>query len=137
MTKVLICGDRNWNDYNFIRDTLIKYRDDHTIDSIDFVIEGEAEGADKLGRQAAEWLGIIVLKYPADWTKYGRAAGPIRNKEMLVDGRPDEVWAFHDHISKSKGTMNMIRLARAKGVPVHLYSHFIGIGHFVDVIVPG
>ena len=126
MTKVLICGDRNWTDYKFILDTLIKYRDDHGIDSIDFVIEGEADGADKLGRQAAEWLHIKVLKYPADWTKYGRAAGPIRNKEMLVDGKPDEVWAFHDDLSTSKGTMNMIMLARAKGIPVYVISHKLG-----------
>jgi hypothetical protein len=133
MTRVLICGDRNWTDYDYILETLKKYLADHTPNAIDFVIEGEANGADKLGRKAAEELGIVVLPYPAKWEQHGRAAGPIRNKQMLVDGKPDEVWAFHDNLSASKGTMNMIITAREKGIPVYTHSH--NMGKFIVVVI--
>jgi hypothetical protein len=135
VTRILICGDRNWSDYDFILHHLKKYIDEHHPDAIDFVIEGEARGADSLGRQAAESLGIIVLKFPANWEKFGRAAGPIRNKQMLDEGKPDVVWVFHDDLSKSRGTNDMIRQARKRGVPVYIHSHIIGKDEVVEVII--
>lgn len=116
MKRILICGDRNWTDHLMIWDALIDAGSDV------IVIEGEARGADSLAREAAEAMGFRVLPFPADWERYGKAAGPIRNRRMLEEGRPDEVWAFHNDLGHSKGTANMIAQARKAGVPVKMFS---------------
>lgn len=118
--KLLICGDRNWVDKD-----LIKLKLAQRFDEIELVIEGEARGADRLAREAATELGIHVLGIPADWDTYHRAAGPIRNKEMLAQG-PDEVWVFHDHLKDSKGTKDMVRRAVNAGVKTIVHFHHQG-----------
>jgi hypothetical protein len=50
--------------------------------------------------------------------KFHKAAGPIRNEQMLVDEQPDLVVACHDHLERSKGTVDMVERAHAVGVPV-------------------
>ena len=119
---VLICGDRNWSDRETIRSWI-----EMLIDwGYKFVIEGEAQGADTIAREEAEAAGMIILSrdskakgFPAKWDQYGRAAGPIRNREML-DQRPDLVLAFHPDITKSKGTADCIREAERRGIEVIL-----------------
>ena len=120
--RVLICGDRNWNDIDRVREVV---KEMHGKSFIDVVIEGEAPGADTHGAIIANELGIPVEKYPADWKKYGRAAGPIRNKKMLDDGKSDIVLAFHNHLLHSKGTKNMCTIAKKAGVRV-LVAHSQG-----------
>src|SRR5689334_18184632 len=102
MIRLLICGDRNWTDYNLIKDVLerIVWTNEQRIE---VVIQGAARGADTLARLAAMNLGVRCDSYPAQWAKYGRAAGPIRNREMLEDGKPTHVLAFHDSIKTSLG----------------------------------
>ena len=68
-------------------------------------------------------MNIPVLSYPAEWNKFGRAAGPMRNKRMLIDGKPDMVFAFHDDIENSKGTANMIKITREAGILFAVWSH--------------
>jgi len=114
MVRVLVCGDRHWNDKDAIR------RELKLIPDIELIIEGGAPGADTLAKEVADELNIPVLEFRAEWDKHGKAAGPIRNRKMLVEGRPDLVLAFHDDISKSKGTKDMINQARAFGVPVRI-----------------
>jgi hypothetical protein len=80
----------------------------------DVIIYGGAYGADRLAREWAEEHCLGSECYPADWTKYGRAAGPIRNKQMLVEGKPDLVVAFPG----GPGTADMVRQARAAGIRV-------------------
>jgi hypothetical protein len=83
------------------------------------VIEGEAKGADSLARQWAYDNDIPVEKYPADWTAHGRAAGPIRNRKMLTEGKPDIVVAFPSvPLDQSKGTRNMVEQARKADIKV-------------------
>lgn len=43
-----------------------------------------------------------LLRFPAKWNEHGKAAGPIRNQQMLTEGKPDVVFAFHDDIASSK-----------------------------------
>jgi hypothetical protein len=117
--RILICGDRNWTSLERIRQVVTVL---HKKEFIDTVIEGEARGADTCGRIIAEELDIPVLKFPADWLKYGRAAGPIRNSEMLKIGRPNLVLAFHNDILKSKGTKNMCEIAKKAGISVYVYT---------------
>lgn len=115
--RVLVCGDRNWTDATVIRETLARVvaqaRGPVT------VVHGMARGADSLGAAAAAGLGLNVEGYPANWNKYGRAAGPIRNKKMLDSGL-DRVLAFHHDLDQSKGTANMVKIATKAGVPVEV-----------------
>jgi hypothetical protein len=115
MKKVLVCGSRDWLDREPIRVWLCKLHDW----GFDTLIEGEARGADTIAREEAEKLGFTVLKFPADWDKYHKAAGPIRNKQMLVEGKPDLVIAFSKDIQNSKGTKNMIQQADSNKPPIH------------------
>ena len=82
------------------------------------IIEGEAKGADTIAWVVADILGLAVERYPADWGSYGKAAGPRRNKQMLIEGKPDFVVWFHKNITSSKGTANMISQAEAAGINV-------------------
>jgi len=118
MKKILVCGDRNWTDSKTIEKYLIKAKEK----GYDTVIEGEARGADSIARDIALKLGMKVRKFPAKWEEFGRSAGPIRNQQMLKEGQPDFVLAFHEDISKSKGTKNMLEIAKKAGVPTKLVS---------------
>lgn len=82
------------------------------------VIEGEASGADLLGKRAALYLGMKFLMFPADWKRYGKRAGILRNQQMLTEGCPDLVLAFWKN--KSRGTADMINRARKARVPVEI-----------------
>jgi len=107
--KILCCGSRDWKNKGRIQDILEKYPKDTII------IQGEASGADKLCKEVAKSLGMVVIPVPADWDKYGKAAGPIRNKLML-DMKPEIVIAFHNNIQSSKGTKNCLMQARQQGI---------------------
>ena len=113
--RLLVCGDRNWQDKEYIRAFIKRINPD-------VIIEGEARGADTFARQIAEEMDIKVMSFPADWERYGRSAGPIRNKRMLDEGKPDLVLAFHADIEHSKGTADMIRQARARGIQTDLFT---------------
>jgi len=115
--RILFCGDRHWSNYKIICDVMADLDPD-----VDVVIEGGAKGADILAAAAADYFDIPVLTFPADWKKYGRAAGPVRNTQMLTEGKPDMVLAFHDDIDSSKGTRNMVEQAKKKGIPVRVYN---------------
>ncbi len=112
--KVLCCGDRNWSSFEIIRRELEKL-DDNTI-----IIEGCAKGADSISGYIARQLNYRVLEFPANWKRYGRSAGPIRNKQMLDEGKPDLVLAFHTNIQNSKGTKDMIEQSEKRGIKVML-----------------
>ena len=78
------------------------------------VLCGECRGADLLGKRFAEENGIPVESFPAEWKRYGRAAGAKRNKQMAENA--DTLIAFWD--GESKGTKNMIDLMNGKTVHV-------------------
>ena len=115
--RILICGDRDWKLFGPIMRELRARRKDVTV-----VIHGCARGADTVAGKVAYSLGIKVERYPADWTKYGKGAGPIRNQQMLDDGKPDLVLAFHEDIASSKGTADMVRRAKEAGIPVEIFT---------------
>lgn len=113
--RVLVCGSRDFIDTEFLTDELNKL---HSVNPFTYVIEGEAKGADTLARQWAQYNQISILRFPADWNRYGKGAGPVRNKQMLVEGKPDLVVAFSYDIKNSKGTANMMKQAQLANVPV-------------------
>lgn len=105
--RVLVCGGRDYSDVDMVSVTLkgLKFT---------WLIQGGADGADRLARDYAEAMGIPIKTYLADWEKHGKAAGPIRNQRMLDEGRPDLVVAFPG----GRGTADMVRQASRRGVPV-------------------
>ncbi|SRR6266576_368212 len=107
--RVLVCGSRHFQDYELLKEILDGFE-------ITTIIEGEARGADRLAGEYGRRHGIHVIPFPALWDKHGRAAGPIRNTQMLVEGRPELVIAFR--AKDSRGTQNMIDQARKAGVEV-------------------
>ena len=122
-TRVLICGDREWDDpriVNLVLDGLMIRAFDQGRKMV--VIEGCARGADNCAH-AYYRIGVDHEHYPAKWDEHGRAAGPIRNRQMLNEGKPDVVIAFHDFIPNSKGTKDMVEVAKAAGVPTYVVSH--------------
>lgn len=108
--RILCCGDRNWTSISKIRTRLEEYRNTDTT-----IIHGNARGADRLSAQVAMELGLKVLSFPAQWERYGKAAGPIRNQQMLDEGSPELVIAFHNDIENSKGTKDMLNRAKVSG----------------------
>lgn len=109
--RILVCGHREFDDWQLIEETLDPYIEKGLV-----IIEGEAKGADFLARVWAKFNGVPYEAYPADWKTYGKGAGPIRNKQMLVEGKPDLVVAFL--AEGSIGTKNMIKQAMDYGVEV-------------------
>ena len=106
MMRVLVTGSRSWKDKEA---ALIR-------SGASLVIHGGALGADSLADEVARELKIPRKIYRAEWEKYGKAAGSIRNGFMLHDSQPDIVLAFWD--GKSPGTRDMIAKAKRYGVEV-------------------
>ena len=111
--RVLVCGGRGFSDWVLLGNTLDKF---HLQSPFTVLIHGAAPGADTLADEWADTRGIEIHWFRADWKKYGKAAGPIRNTRMLEEGRPDLVIAFKG----GKGTRNMIDQARAANVAVEV-----------------
>ena len=103
--RILICGDRNYKDWLRIQDYL------NTISRTTIIIHGGARGADSLAGNLATSLKMKVIKFPAKWDKSGKAAGVLRNQQMLDDGHPDLVVYFHKDLENSKGTKDMVTRA--------------------------
>ena len=107
--KVLICGGRNYNDRERLYGQMNSLHREHLID---LVMHGGASGADSLGGDWARDAGVQYIVFPANWQRDGRAAGPIRNKRMLVEGKPDLVVAFPG----GKGTAHMVKISKEVGI---------------------
>ncbi len=110
--RVLVCGSRNWTDYGVI-ERRMKMLPPWTV-----IIEGEARGVDRAARLIAKHFGLEVKPFPAKWKKYGKAAGPIRNQQMLDEGKPDLVLAYP--MPDSVGTKDMIARAKKAEIPVEV-----------------
>ena len=118
--RVLFCGDRNWADAHKIANELRALRKQYS----DLAIcHGAARGADMLAGNLAVSMGIPVAAFPANWKRYGKRAGPIRNLQMLEEFAPTMVLAFHDNLDASRGTKHMVEIARASGIPTFVFKH--------------
>lgn len=127
--RVLVTGDRNWpyDKADYIFRILNMY---HYSGGITDIIEGGARGVDTIAQQWARTKNIYKEgnHFPADWDnlKYRTAtgksfAGNVRNQQMLDEGKPDLVIAFHKDMENSRGTRDMVLRARKAGVPVEIY----------------
>lgn len=112
--RILITGSRNWPDAGTVYPVLAASATHANV----VVVHGGAPGADSI---AGWWVDdhpdlATQEVHPADWKKHGRAAGPIRNQEM-VDSGADVCLAFP--LGASRGTRDCMRRAAAAGIPVH------------------
>ena len=113
--RVLICGSRRYRNAEAIARYVAG------LPSGTVVIHGDAPGADSLADQYARQNGLTPEPYPADWDRYGRGAGPVRNKQMLDKGKPTRVAAFVSDPTNSPGTANIVLQSLARGLPVTIF----------------
>ena len=115
--KVIIAGTRFFNDYSLLKETADRLLADNITAGYGIVIvSGGCAGADVLGERYAKENGYSIDRYPAEWQKYGRKAGIMRNAVMADNA--DALIAYWDGISR--GTKNMIDEARKKGLAVRV-----------------
>lgn len=127
MTRILITGSRVWKDKAAIVKALIEELATCTEPVV--IVHGAQKrwdhkgqrfiGADFYADEIAREVGLEVDPHPADWDRYGRAAGPIRNREMVATlnaANGDRVLAFP--IGDSRGTRGCMAIAEEAGIPV-------------------
>lgn len=111
--KVIIAGTRTFKNYELLKkhvDAILANQKDVEI------VSGGAMGTDRLGEKYALSHTLMIKRFVADWNKYGKAAGPIRNKQMAEYA--DALIAFWD--GKSKGTESMISLAKEHNLKIRI-----------------
>lgn len=110
--RVLVCGGRDYRDLAHVTQVLDGLTPVPTL-----IMHGAARGADECGWRWACKRFVPDKAFPADWKKHGRAAGPMRNQQMIDEGKPNLVVAFPG----GAGTADMVRRAKAADVPVMLF----------------
>ena len=113
--KVIVAGGRDFKNYNLLSESLYTLLNNKKPSEVE-IVSGNCRGADMLGERWSRRTATSLKKFPADWDKYGKSAGYKRNLEMAEYA--DALVAFWD--GKSKGTSNMIRLAKLKGIKVRV-----------------
>lgn len=113
--RIQITGGREYTDKDTIKRVLREYIPDYCI-----IVHGDCSGADKLCGEVGTSLGFEVEVFPALWNKYGRAAGNLRNIQML-DNNPNIVLVFHPCLEKSKGTKHCATEAKKRNLLIKYY----------------
>lgn len=120
--RVLVTGSRDWDDIEAIHEALFEVSREYSVDGIVLVHGACPTGADaiadKLWRALPQDTAPMLELHAADWQKYGRRAGPIRNRKM-VDLGADICLAFIKN--SSGGAENALRLARNAGIPCRVW----------------
>ena len=115
--RITIGGCRDYNNYEvfseFVSECISKINSENIV-----ILSGHCSGVDEMAEKYAKEKGYELEIYPADWKKYGKAAGPKRNKEMVRNS--NAVIAFWD--GKSRGTKNLIDLAKKKDIQIKIYN---------------
>ena len=125
--KLAEVGSRDFQDYAWLEHCLLRV---FRVEELEAVISGGARGADGLAARFAATHEIPLVVIAADWKRYGRKAGPIRNTEIVA--RADAVAAFWD--GKSPGTRDTITKARNAGLRVEVF--FCGRGSAEGGVMP-
>lgn len=114
--RITIGGCRNFEDYNFFK-TQLNHILTQIITSEEIIIlTGHCSGTDLLAEKYATENGFPLEIHPARWQQYGRGAGVIRNKEMVIQS--DLIIAFWD--AKSRGTKSLINIAIELSKPLKI-----------------
>lgn len=110
--KVIIAGSRGIDNLMILHDAIRR-----STFEITEVVSGTARGVDQMGEAWANMNNVPIARFPADWNKWGKPAGYIRNKEMA--DYADALLAIWD--GESRGTKHMIDIARDKQLKVYVY----------------
>lgn len=114
--KIIIAGGREFSDYQLLKEKVDNIISEKRKRFQIVIISGKARGADSLGERYANENAFNIMEFPADWDKYGKKAGYMRNTEMAENA--DALIAFWD--GKSKGTKHMIDIATNKNLPIRI-----------------
>ena len=109
--RIVVAGCRYYNNYEEAKRHIDSYINDIKKEHTIIFVSGGCQGADMLGERYAKENGFEIERHPAEWGKYGRSAGPIRNRKMAEVS--DYVICFWD--GKSRGTKSMIEYAQSHG----------------------
>ena len=115
--KVIVAGSREFYDYSLLKDFL-----DNCFTlrrNCSEIVSGTARGADKFGERYAQEHNLAIKRFPADWEKYGKAAGHIRNRQMAEYA--DACVVFWD--GQSKGSANMVKVALELKLPLVIVNY--------------
>lgn len=112
--KLLIAGSRDFSDYKLLKDKVNEMR---TRFKITEIVSGTARGADRLGERYAENNNLSLSRFPADWNKYGKRAGYLRNAVMA--DYCDIAIIFWNR--ESRGTKHMIDLMEKTQKPFKVF----------------
>jgi hypothetical protein len=116
----MVTGSRGWASRDVMRAALLDAKEDATARGQRvIVIHGAARGADALAEDVAEELGLDVMRFPAEWERFGRRAGYIRNIEMLEQAKPEVVLAFP--LPGSVGTWHAVGEAYRRALPIRVF----------------
>lgn len=116
MARLAIIGSRDFNNYKFLEETCKNFIKQNNIIN-PTIISGGAKGADSFAEIFASICKYKFIKFPAEWDKYGKQAGIIRNEKIINNS--DIVLAFWD--GKSRGTQHSINIAKSKNIPIYIY----------------
>jgi predicted Rossmann-fold nucleotide-binding protein len=117
--KVIIAGSRGFSNYKLLKETCDDFLRNIKKEYNIVIISGGARGADKAGEKYASDEDLDLEIYPADWKKYGKSAGFMRNEQMA--NIADAVIAFWN--GESHGTKHMIDIAEEKGLNVKVVNY--------------
>ena len=125
IVRIIVAGSRDYKNYGQladILDVLVDNLHDRGIDRSNIeIVSGGCRGADELGERYAKESYIRCSIFPADWSKYGKSAGPIRNDTMAKYAvKADEGYLVAFPIGESRGTRSMIKLAEQHGLKVQV-----------------
>ena len=123
--NIIVCGSRTFTNYCKLCAALDVFLQQFPNEQI-CIVSGCARGADALAIQYAEERNLHLLRFPANWKRYGRSAGMVRNGQML--NVADACFAFHD--GESRGTAQMLRISRKKNIRTEVYYFANQLGVF-------
>lgn len=114
--RVVIAGCRDYSNYDETKTYIEHCLCDIIKENEIVIVSGGASGADALGERYAKEKGFLVERYPANWSVYGKSAGPRRNEKMAKVA--DYVICFWD--GKSRGTKSIIDYAKKFNKPIRI-----------------
>jgi len=116
--RTIIAGGRDIETSNII-EIAIEYAKEHDINVTSVVSGNCPTGIDRLGEIWAIKNNLELTLVPAEWSKHGKAAGPIRNRVMAREKNAEALIAIWD--GKSRGTKNMIDEATEANLKVCIF----------------
>ena len=109
--RIIVCGGSKFDEYSLLESSLNKIFKEYSNDTIE-IVSGHAKGADSLGERYANGHNLKCTIFEANWKQYGRAAGPIRNSQMLEYAKQENPMVIAFWNGESHGTKDTINKAK-------------------------